>query len=78
MNTNANSVISTKVTYTLNATWDNKEWFQLGKELKSSKSILAALKKKAYPPDLKQYTALKWIKNTKSIVSEVVVIDENI
>ncbi len=61
--------MKTEITYTLHGTRDGNHWFQLGKELKSKKLVLGALKKRAYPPKFSEFSELKWVKNVKTIES---------
>jgi len=61
--------MKTEITYTLHGTRDGEHWFQLGKELKSKKLVLGALKKTTYPPNYSEFIELKWVKNVKTIMS---------
>jgi hypothetical protein len=59
-----------EITYTLHVTTQYNHSFQLGKELKSPKAIIAALKKTVFPPRYSEYTNIHFIKHTKTVVSE--------
>ena len=62
--------ISEEITYNLLCTLDGETWFQVGKELKSPRAILGALKKTAYPPDFSAYKAYKFQKHTHTVLTE--------
>lgn len=64
-----------EITYTLRCiTFENHD-FQMGKELRSPKLIMSALKKTAYPPDFKGFKKVYFVKHTKTVISEISDID---
>ena len=64
-----------EITYTLHVTNEDGKTFQLGKELSSPKKIVSALRKTAYPPDLKSFTNRFFIKHVKTVVSTMIDVD---
>ena len=66
-----------ETTYRLMVTNDGNHWMWIGKELKSKKLVLSALKKTAYPPDYSKYVEIKWLKNVKTVITTEENFDEN-